>query len=259
MSTGFENQELIAKLPQSGVHCYPASGSKIMRNRIVSAIVFLASAGLGGYLLTQGSALYITPFLFAGLLFIVAVIMILVFCQTFLSAKYRVAVDYNEKKIYLRYRYSKIAIPFENFDGRKGAPDKAERMLDNASGSANEYLILDDVFEDACFQTSAKDLASREDFEQLKADCFAIAEAYGARNSEDKVKFYYEKDDKKAESSSEVGDIVDAALNEAKDVSEDKVEEVKEAVEEKVSEVVEAVKETAEEAVGKAADKASED
>ncbi len=249
MSTGFENQELIAKLPQSGVHCYPASGSKIMRNRIVSAIVFLASAGLGGFLLTQGSALYITPYLFAGLLFIVAVIMILVFCQTFLSAKYRVAVDYNEKKIFLRYRYSKIAIPFENFDGRKGTPDKAERMLDNASGSANEYLILDDVFEDACFQTSAKDLASREDFEQLKADCFAIAEAYGARNSEDKVKFYYEKDDKKADPNLDdqaVNDVIEAAMNEGKD----KVEEVKETVEEKVEETVEKATEKAAEEAG---------
>jgi hypothetical protein len=249
MSTGFENQELIAKLPQSGVHCYPASGSKIMRNRIVSAIVFLASAGLGGFLLTQGSALYITPYLFAGLLFIVAVIMILVFCQTFLSAKYRVAVDYNEKKIFLRYRYSKIAIPFENFDGRKGTPDKAERMLDNASGSANEYLILDDVFEDACFQTSAKDLASREDFEQLKADCFAIAEAYGARNSEDKVKFYYEKDDKKADPNLDdqaVNDVIEAAMNEGKD----KVEEVKETVEEKVEETVEKAAEKAAEEAG---------
>ncbi|MBP5655483.1 MAG: hypothetical protein J6X33_08210 [Clostridiales bacterium] len=222
MSTGFENQELIAKLPQSGVHCYPASGSKITRNRVVSLIVFLISAGLGGFLLTRGSVDAPTPFLFAGLLFIVAIIMILVFCQTFLSAKYRVAVDYNDKKIYLRYRYSRIAIPFENFDGRKGTPDKAERMLDNVAGGSNEYLILDDVFEDACFQTSAKDLASREDFEQLKADCFAIAEAYGARNSEDKVKFYYEKDDKKAASSDDidVDDIVESAMSDAKDVTE---------------------------------------
>ena len=250
MSTGFENQELIAKLPQSGVHCYPASGSKIMRNRVVSAIVFLVCAGLGGFLLTKGSALYITPFLFAGLLFIAAIIMILVFCQTFLSAKYRVAVDYNEKKIFLRYRYSKIAIPFENFDGRKGTPDKAERMLDNASGSSNEYLILDDVFEDACFQTSAKDLASREDFEQLKSDCFAIAEAYGARNSEDKVKFYYEKDDKKAAPSDEVDDIVESAMNEAKDAAADVAEEAEEAVEEKASEVADAVEEVAGEAAG---------
>ena len=255
MSTGFENQELIAKLPQSGVHCYPASGSKIMRNRVVSAIVFLVCAGLGGFLLTQGSALYITPLLFAGLLFIAAIIMILVFCQTFLSAKYRVAVDYNEKKIFLRYRYSKIAIPFENFDGRKGTPDKAERMLDNASGSANEYLILDDVFEDACFQTSAKDLASREDFEQLKADCFAIAEAYGARNSEDKVKFYYEKDDKKAASSpDEVGDVVESAMNDAKDAAGDLAEEAEEAVEEKA----EAIEDAVEEAADAAADEAGE-
>ena len=110
-------------------------------------------------------------------------------------AKFRVAVDYNEKNVVLRYRYSKIAIPFENFDGRDGTPDQAEALIDkNFKKDATYYLVLDDVFEDACYQTSSSDLESVDDFKQLREECFAIAEAYGARNSKDKVKFYYEKE-----------------------------------------------------------------
>jgi len=221
MPTELENTELIAKLPTEGVHCYPGSSSKILRNRVVSLIVCAASVGIGAYLCTKGSSLDITPYLFAGMLFILAIIMVLVFCQTFLVAKFRVAVDYNEKQIVLRYRYSKINIPFENFDARRGTPDKAEQMLDNTTGGGNEYLILDDVFADACFQTSAKDLASREDFEKLKADCLEIAEAYGARNSTDKVKFYYEKDaDEKSGEELDADAIVSEAMGEDAIVSE---------------------------------------
>jgi hypothetical protein len=124
-----------------------------------------------------------------------AIISILVFAQSFLIAKFRVAVDYNEKNVVLRYRYSKIAIPFENFDGRDGTPDQAEALIDkNFKKDATYYLVLDDVFEDACYQTSSSDLESVDDFKQLREECFAIAEAYGARNSKDKVKFYYEKE-----------------------------------------------------------------
>ena len=123
------------------------------------------------------------------------IISILVFAQSFLIAKFRVAVDYNEKNVVLRYRYSKIAIPFENFDGRDGTPDQAEALIDkNFKKDATFYLVLDDVFEDACYQTSSSDLESVDDFKQLREECFAIAEAYGARNSKDKVKFYYEKE-----------------------------------------------------------------
>jgi hypothetical protein len=124
-----------------------------------------------------------------------ALISILVFAQSFLIAKFRVAVDYNEKNVVLRYRYSKIAIPFENFDGRDGTPDQAEALIDkNFKKDQTFYLVLDDVFEDACYQTSSSDLESVDDFKQLREECFAIAEAYGARNSKDKVKFYYEKE-----------------------------------------------------------------
>ena len=41
MTNELENKELIEKLPKEGVHCYPASASKITRNRIVSVIFFV--------------------------------------------------------------------------------------------------------------------------------------------------------------------------------------------------------------------------
>ena len=187
-------------MPKEGVHCYAGNPGKITRNRVVSLIFFVLSAALAvfGFINAKNG---IAMLILGGVGVVLAVCFILVFCQTFLVAKFRVAVDYNEKNIVLRYRYSKILIPFENFDARDGAPDQAEAMIDkNFNKGGNAYLVLDDVFEDACYQTSIADLESKEDFEKLKADCFAIADAYGARNSKDKVKFYYEKNvDEKAE------------------------------------------------------------
>ena len=178
-----------------------------------------------------------------GIGVLLAICFILVFCQTFLVAKFRVAVDYNEKNIVLRYRYSKILIPFENFDARDGAPDQAEAMIDkNFNKAENAYLVLDDVFEDACYQTSIADLESKEDFEKLKADCFAIADAYGARNSKDKVKFYYEKDDEvESEPVSDIDKMIKEAREEtkaAKEVHSDEAEaeEETDAAEEKKEE-----------------------
>lgn len=194
MPNELENKELIEKLPKEGVHCYPASPSKITRNRILSVIfcvigVFLVFIGL---LKVSDNIIKIALLVVGGLS---ALISILVFAQSFLIAKFRVAVDYNEKNVVLRYRFSKIAIPFENFDGRDGTPDQAEALIDkNFKKDTTFYLVLDDVFEDACYQTSSSDLESVDDFKQLRDECFAIAEAYGARNSKDKVKFYYEKD-----------------------------------------------------------------
>ena len=194
MPNELENKELIEKLPKEGVHCYPANPSKITRNRVLSVVfcvigVFLVFIGL---LKVTDNILKIALLVVGGLS---ALISILVFAQSFLIAKFRVAVDYNEKNVVLRYRYSKIAIPFENFDGRDGTPDQAEALIDkNFKKDSTFYLVLDDVFEDACYQTSSSDLESVDDFKQLREECFAIAEAYGARNSKDKVKFYYEKD-----------------------------------------------------------------
>ena len=194
MPTELENKELIEKLPKEGVHCYPANPSKITRNRVFSVLfcilgVFLVFIGL---LKVSDNIIKIALLVVGGLSTIIS---ILVFAQSFLIAKFRVAVDYNEKNVVLRYRYSKIAIPFENFDGRDGTPDQAEALIDkNFKKDATYYLVLDDVFEDACYQTSSSDLESVDDFKQLREECFAIAEAYGARNSKDKVKFYYEKE-----------------------------------------------------------------
>lgn len=190
-----ENAALIEKLPKEGVHCYPANPGKITRNRVLSVVFFV----LGVFLICIGLLKVTDNIIKIGLLVIGAfcvILTILVFAQSFLIAKYRVAVDYNEKNVVLRYRYSKIVIPFENFDGRVGSPDQAEAIIDkNFKKDTTYYLILDDVFEDACYQTSSSDLESLDDFTQLRDECFAIAEAYGARNSKDKVKFYYEKED----------------------------------------------------------------
>ena len=194
MPTELENKELIERLPKEGVHCYPANPSKITRNRVLSVIFFILGVFLVliGLLKVSDNIIKIALLVVGGLSTIIS---ILVFAQSFLIAKFRVAVDYNEKNVVLRYRYSKIAIPFENFDGRDGTPDQAEALIDkNFKKDATFYLVLDDVFEDACYQTSSSDLESVDDFKQLREECFAIAEAYGARNSKDKVKFYYEKE-----------------------------------------------------------------
>ena len=217
MELEFGDAEKIAKLPQEGVHCYPGSAKKINRNRIVSAILFVAlAAGTAAcFLMANGNY---TLMLLGGVCAVGIIVSILVFCQTFLVAKFRVAVDYNEKNIVLRYRYSKILIPFENFDGREGKPDEAQALIDkNFNKGGNEYLILDDVFQDACYQTSATDLESVEDFKKLRDDCYAIADAYGAMNSKDKVKFYYEKDDEvETEPVSDIDKMIKEAREETK-------------------------------------------
>jgi len=239
MADELGNKELIDKLPKEGVHCYAANASKITRNRILS-VVFCV---IGIFLIFFG-LLKVTDNIFKIALIVIgalcAIVSILVFAQSFLIAKYRVAVDYNERNIVLRYRYSKIVIPFENFDGRDGTPDQAEALIDkNFKKDATFYLVLDDVFEDACYQTSSSDLESVDDYKQLREECFAIAEAYGARNSADKVKFYYEKDGSKDEGSTDL----DALIEETK-------------AEKKADEAAEAAKRAEEEAARVAAEQA---
>lgn len=187
MGTGFENNDLIAKLPQEGVHCFPANEQQIKNRRIITVIlmvVFIALAVV--FCLVLANKQYILGAV-CGVGFIIS---LLVFIQTFMIEKFRVAVDYNEKKLVLRYKFSLIDIPFDSFDAREGEPDKAEEMLNNAvnKGAVTQYLVLDNVFDEACYQTSSKDLASVEDFNKLKEESLAIADAYGARNSEDAIK-----------------------------------------------------------------------
>ncbi|MCQ2529519.1 MAG: hypothetical protein MJ108_10450 [Saccharofermentans sp.] len=233
-----QNKDLIAKLPAEGVHCFAANTKQVTTRRIVSTIVFAACVALAVVLFlpkTRNVSL-------GALAAIAAIIALLVFIQSFLIAKYRVAVDYNQKRIVLRYRYSLITIPFESFDAREGEPDKAEALLDNMDpGARTCYLILDDVFDEACYQTSTKDLATREDFFQLKEECFAIAEAYGARNSDGAIKMNTDlksKDKiKKGDLSDEsVDDVIANALNDvepAEEKAEEKAEEAAESEEKK--------------------------
>ena len=225
MADELGNNELIAKLPQEGVHCYPANPSKITTNRVVSAIFFVIGIALVVFGLIKASDT-ILKIVFIAVGALCALISVLVFAQSFLIAKFRVAVDYNEKNVVLRYRYSKIAIPFENFDGRDGSPDQAEAHINkNFKKDSVFYLVLDDVFEDACYQTSSSDLESIDDFKKLREECFQIAEAYGARNSEDKVKFYYKKDEEKPKDKGSTD--VDAMIEEVK--AEKKADEEAEA------------------------------
>ena len=241
MTNELENKELIEKLPKEGVHCYPASASKITRNRILSVIfcvigVFLVLVGL---LKVSDNIIKIGLFVVGGLS---ALISILVFAQSFLIAKFRVAVDYNEKSVVLRYRFSKISIPFENFDGRDGSPDQAEELINkNFKKDTTYYLVLDDVFEDACYQTSSTDLESVDDFKQLRDECFAIAEAYGARNSKDKVKFYYEKGETSDVGSTEIDAVIEETRAEKKadEEAEAKRREEEQAAAEEAAEVSE--------------------
>lgn len=248
------NKELIEKLPKEGVHCYPANPSKITRNRVLSVIFCI----LGVFLICFG-LLKVTDNIIKIVLLAVgaisAVISILVFAQSFLIAKFRVAVDYNEKNVVLRYRYSKINIPFENFDGRDGTPDQAEALIDkNFKKGDTFYLVLDDVFEDACYQTSSSDLESVDDFKKLREECFAIAEAYGARNSKDKVKFYYEKDEQEKDTGST---DIDALIEETK--AEKKADEEAEAAARAEAEAARIAAEEAEKASEDAGEEASED
>ncbi len=243
----YQDKAKIAKLPKDGVHCFPANAKQISTRRIVTAILAVVFLGLSLYFFLKKS-----PSLpLGGISAVVVIISALVFIQTFLIATYRVAVDYNNKEIVLRYKFSKIAIPFENFDARDGEPDKAEELINNSSLGGNEktyYLVLDNVFDEACFQTSTKDLASREDFFKLKEEAFAIADAYGARNDEnaikpDAMKAAEEAASKQGDLDEDViGSIVDEAKQEMADEKEEKKKEAAKKAEE-AAEVAEAIEE----------------
>ena len=165
-------------LPRDTVHCYPARKSIITGRRITT--VFLGAVLLSAsvfFLLPESRSITLMAFTSAGF-----IICLVVFLQSFLIAKYRVALDYVNKEVVLRYQFQKICIPFEDFDTRAGKPDEAQmqlsRMFLRATKVAPKYLILDNVRESACYQTSSKDLASPEDFDQLKAEAENIRDVY---------------------------------------------------------------------------------
>ena len=244
----YKDESKIAKLPKEGVHCFPANAKQISTRRIVTVILTLIFVALALYFFLKKSP--VLPL--GGISAAVAIISALVFIQTFLIATYRVAVDYNNKEVVLRYRFSKIAIPFESFDAREGEPDKAEELINNSSLGGNEktyYLVLDNVFDEACFQTSTKDLASREDFFKLKDEAFAIADAYGARNDENAIKPDSMKTADESESAQDNldSDAIDSIVDEAsKEIEDSKAEQKKEA-DKKAEEAAKALEESAKE------------
>lgn len=267
METNTIDEEKVAKLPKEGVHCFAANGKQIKTRRIITIPLIVIFLVLAVFFFISGHK----NIILACVSILCFVISVLVFVHTFLIAKYRIAVDYNEKKIVLRYRYSLITIPFETFDAREGEPDKAEELLENSSLGGNEkvyYLVLDNVLDDACYQTTTKDLASREDFFKLRDETFAIADAYGARNLENAIKPEYSKKQLAKDeigSDADVESIVDTVMNETKEAKSsvaeevsEKAEDVKEAVEEKAEEVKEAVEEKAEDVKEAVEDKIDE-
>jgi hypothetical protein len=168
-------------LPKNTVHCYPANPMQVLRRRIVSLLVII--------LCVAGIVFFLQPdtlsYAFVALISIVLISCALVFLQTFLIAGYRIAIDYNSNEVVLRYMFRKLKIPFAEFDSREGEPDKAQKMMNQANIGGNKpqkmYLILDNVNDSACYQTSSYDLASTSDFLKLKDETSLISKIYGAQ------------------------------------------------------------------------------
>ncbi len=168
-------------LPQGTVHCFPANPKQILIRRIVTVIVILLCVAGAIYALMSNPINYYILFLIA-LAFIVSA---LVFIQTFLIAGFRVAVDYEQNEVVLRYMFRKLKIPFMEFDSREGEPDKTQKAISRLSSNSGVqqrmYLILDNVHDDACYQTSSYDLASVSDFLKLKEEADLISRTFKAR------------------------------------------------------------------------------
>ncbi|MBR5058582.1 MAG: hypothetical protein IKX04_08445 [Clostridiales bacterium] len=227
------SQEELDKLPKDTVHCFPASKTQILRRRIICLLVaVLVCAGVG-FLIAGNTDPGPLLWCVFGAIFLVCAV---VFVHTFVIAKYRVAMDYQKKEVALRYMFSKITIPFDSFDARDGAADRATQLIANSTIGANmakvSYLILDNVYEEVCYQTSSKDLATKEDFDLLAKEAKAVAAVYKAKEKYDALKI--EDDEEKGKISD------DESVNLVKDAKEEEVKEkayeAKKAVEEAVSE-----------------------
>ena len=229
MSESLVDEAKVKALPKEGVHCFPASAKQIKMRRIITIPLCVVFVALGIFFLVSNINVPRLPF--AVVAFVAFCISAAVFAHTFLIAGYRVAIDYNEKKFILRYRYSKIFIPFEQFDARDGNPDKAEELLQNSGIGGNEkvnYLVLDDVLEDACYQTTNKDLASDEDFIKLRDEAFKIAEAYNGKDLEGAIKmqnFDKTEDEEDEEINDIVKDVMDADSSDSEGESDKESEE----------------------------------
>ncbi|MEI8200358.1 MAG: hypothetical protein WCG21_09865 [Eubacteriales bacterium] len=180
--TGEQSPESITispdTLPKDTVHCYPARKSLIFRRRICSVILGLGFIALTVYfLLPESRSFGLAGFSAAGV-----IICLLVFIQSVLIASYRVALDYGKKEVVLRYQFQKIRIPFDDFDTREGKPDRAQELMPllnmKAVKEVVRYLILDNVRDSACYQTTSKDLSGPADFDQLKMEAENVRDVY---------------------------------------------------------------------------------
>ena len=143
--------------------------------------------------------------------------------------------------------FNKITIPFDSFDARDGAADRATQLLQNSTLGANlekvDYLILDNVYEEVCYQTSSKDLASKEDFDMLAKEAKLVSSVYKAKEKYDALNVD-EDGSKKDDSKDDSVDLVKAALKEDKEEKAEKAaEEVAEALKADAEEAAEEVKE----------------
>lgn len=174
-------------LPADVVHCFPASGQIIARRRVMSVLFGIAFLiGTVFFLLPDSRSFFLAFFTAAGM-----VGCFLVLIQSFLISSYRVAVDYVNREIVLRYQFQRIHIPFADFDTREGKPDRAEAILTTSplgrGKPAVRYLILDDVRASACYQTTTKDLSGIEDFERLKSEAEKIRDVCRGKPEEKKT------------------------------------------------------------------------
>ncbi|MBO4748618.1 MAG: hypothetical protein J5607_11280 [Clostridiales bacterium] len=230
------SQEELDKLPKDTVHCFPASKTQILRRRIICLLVaVLVCAGVG-FLIAGNTDPGPLLWCVFGAIFLVCAV---VFVHTFVIAKYRVAMDYQKKEVALRYMFSKITIPFDSFDARDGAADRATQLIANSTIGANmakvSYLILDNVYEEVCYQTSSKDLATKEDFDLLAKEAKAVAAVYKAKEKYDALKIEDDEEKGKISDDESVNLVKDAMEEEVKE----KAKEAKKAVEEAVSEAEE--------------------
>lgn len=240
------SQEELDKLPKDTVHCFPASKSQILKRRIITLIIAALDCAALGYLLAGKTDPGLLLWCVFGAVFAVCLI---VFIHTFVIAKYRVAMDYKNKEVALRYMFSKITIPFDSFDARDGEADRAMQILQNSTLGANmqrvNYLVLDNVYEEVCYQTSSKDLASKEDFDLLAKEAKLVASIYKAKEQYDALKTDGEEKTDETESADDLTSLVKGVIEEDKDDKANKanqaVAEAKEALAEETESVSDAV------------------
>ncbi|MBO4496147.1 MAG: hypothetical protein J5752_09860 [Clostridiales bacterium] len=250
-------QEELDKLPKNTVHCFPASKTQIIRRRVITLIVMALVCGLLGYLLigeqTPGPLLWIV----FSVIFLIAAV---VFIHTFVIAKYRVAMDYKNNEVVLRYMFSKIKIPYDSFDAREGAADRATQILQNSTLGANmkklDYLVLDNVYEEVCYQTSSKDLATQEDFDTLLKEAKLVASVYKAKEKYDALKT---DDDKvKDASGDDFTSLVNSAMKEDKEEKAAEMKAKQEQAEQEAAKILEEEAAKAEEAAEDVAESAED-